>query len=192
MEEFVLSVPKKDRRFMETLASRMGWQLRTRRSSVEKFIQSCPTSPVMTDEEIAAEVNAVRYGAWRSCLTPICGFHSWSASDYLRLRMYCVVTIFRYKWVNNCWVRFVMLYHVPNSTSLFQLKPATFSLRWWMMCVSWPTSQLRQNLQYVTSKIFIYCQWQKVFRLTLLLAGIKTWQTWAPMLEFRYLNTQNS
>ncbi|MDD6016890.1 MAG: hypothetical protein PUC18_11565 [Prevotellaceae bacterium] len=48
---------------METLASRMGWQLRTRRSSVEKFIHSCPTSPVMTDEEIAAEVNAVRYGA---------------------------------------------------------------------------------------------------------------------------------
>ena len=63
MEEFVLSVPKNDTRFMETLASRMGWQLRTRRSSVEKFIQSCPTSPVMTDEEIAAEVNAVRYGA---------------------------------------------------------------------------------------------------------------------------------
>lgn len=63
MEDFVLSVPVKDRGFMETLASRMGWQLRTRRSSVERFIQSCPKSPVMTDEEIATEVNAIRYGA---------------------------------------------------------------------------------------------------------------------------------
>ena len=48
---------------MEALASRMGWQVRTRRSSVERFIQSCPKSPVMTDEEIAAEVNAIRYEA---------------------------------------------------------------------------------------------------------------------------------
>ena len=63
MEDFVLSVPVKDRSFMEALASRMGWKVRTRRSSVERFIQSCPKSPVMTDEEIAAEVNAVRYGA---------------------------------------------------------------------------------------------------------------------------------
>ena len=63
MEDFVLSVPVKDRGFMEALASRMGWQVRSRRSSVERFIQSCPQSPVMTDEEIAAEVNAVRYEA---------------------------------------------------------------------------------------------------------------------------------
>ena len=63
MEDYVLTVPFKDKSFIEALASRMGWQLRTRRSSVERFIQSCPKSPVMTDEEIAAEVNAIRYGA---------------------------------------------------------------------------------------------------------------------------------
>ena len=63
MEDYVLTVPLKDKSFMEALASRMGWQVRTRRSSVERFIKSCPKSPVMTDEEIAAEVNAVRYGA---------------------------------------------------------------------------------------------------------------------------------
>ncbi|MBR1520179.1 MAG: hypothetical protein IJ635_02970 [Bacteroidaceae bacterium] len=63
MEDYVLSIPVKDRGLMEALVSRMGWQMRTRRSSVERFIQSCPKTPVMTDEEIAAEVNAVRYGA---------------------------------------------------------------------------------------------------------------------------------
>ena len=63
MEDYVLSVPVKDKGFMETLASRMGWQVRSRRSSVERFIKSCPKSPVMTDEEIMEEVNAVRYGA---------------------------------------------------------------------------------------------------------------------------------
>jgi len=63
MEDYVLSVLVKDRALMETLVSRMGWQMRTRRSSVERFIQSCPKVPVMTDEEIMAEVNAVRYGA---------------------------------------------------------------------------------------------------------------------------------
>ena len=33
------------------------------RASIEQFINSCPQAPVMADEEIAAEVNAVRYEA---------------------------------------------------------------------------------------------------------------------------------
>ena len=61
MEDFVLSIPTRDQSFMEMLASRMGWKLRPRRASIEQFINSCPQAPVMTDEEIAAEVNAVRY-----------------------------------------------------------------------------------------------------------------------------------
>jgi hypothetical protein len=63
MEDYVLTVPFKDKSFIEALASRMGWRVRTRRSTVERFINSCPKSPVMTDDEIAAEVNAVRFGA---------------------------------------------------------------------------------------------------------------------------------
>jgi hypothetical protein len=62
MEDYVLTVPFKDKSFIEALASRMGWPVRTRRSTVERFINSCPKSPVMTDDEIAAEVNAVRFG----------------------------------------------------------------------------------------------------------------------------------
>ena len=62
MEDYVVSIPLGDFSLMEELFARMGWKVRPRRASIEKFIQSCPKTPVMTDEEIAAEVNAVRYG----------------------------------------------------------------------------------------------------------------------------------
>ena len=62
MEDYVVSIPLGDFGLMEELFARMGWKVRPRRASIEKFIQSCPKTPVMTDEEIAAEVNAVRYG----------------------------------------------------------------------------------------------------------------------------------
>ena len=62
MEDFVLSIPIQDRAFIETLAQRMGWTMRRRRASVERFIESCPKTPQMTDEEIQTEINAVRQG----------------------------------------------------------------------------------------------------------------------------------
>ena len=72
MEELVLSIPIQDRALIETLAQRMGWTMRNRRTSVERFIRSaegrsqgensCPKIPQMTDEEIQAEINAVRKG----------------------------------------------------------------------------------------------------------------------------------
>ena len=62
MEDLVLSVPAQDAAFLETLAYRMGWTMRKRRTSVERFINSCPKTPQMTDEEIQAEINAVRQG----------------------------------------------------------------------------------------------------------------------------------
>ena len=62
MEDLVLSVPAQDAAFLETLASRMGWTMLKRRTSVERFINSCPKTPQMTDEEIQAEINAVRQG----------------------------------------------------------------------------------------------------------------------------------
>lgn len=62
MEDYVVSIPPSDLSLMEELFARMGWKVRPRRVSIEKFIKSCPSTPVMTDEEIAAEVNAVRYG----------------------------------------------------------------------------------------------------------------------------------
>lgn len=62
MEDYVVSIPLGDLSLMENLFARMGWKVRPRRVSIEKFVKSCPSTPVMTDEEIAAEVNAVRYG----------------------------------------------------------------------------------------------------------------------------------
>ncbi|MBP3227376.1 MAG: hypothetical protein J6M53_01180 [Bacteroidaceae bacterium] len=62
MEDLVLTIPLQDAAFVETLAERMGWRMRKRRTSVERFIGSCPKTPLMTDKEIQEEVNAVRYG----------------------------------------------------------------------------------------------------------------------------------
>ena len=72
MEDLVLSIPIQDKALIETLAQRMGWTMRKRRTSVERFIRSaeersqgensCPKTPQMTDEEIQSEINAVRYG----------------------------------------------------------------------------------------------------------------------------------
>lgn len=62
MEDLVLSIPAQDTAFVQILAARMGWTMRRRRTSVERFINSCSKTPLMTDEEIQAEVNAVRSG----------------------------------------------------------------------------------------------------------------------------------
>ena len=60
MEDLVLSIPIQDRVLVETLAQRMGWTMRNRRTSVERFIDSCPKTPQMTDEEIQAEIRKQR------------------------------------------------------------------------------------------------------------------------------------
>ena len=62
MEDLVLSVPVSDYGIIEALAARMGGGVRARRTSIDRFIASCPASPQMTDEEIANEVKAVRFG----------------------------------------------------------------------------------------------------------------------------------
>ncbi len=60
MEELVLSIPTQDAALIETLAQRMGWTMRRRQTSVERFINSCQSTSQMTDEEIQAEINAYR------------------------------------------------------------------------------------------------------------------------------------
>ena len=73
MENLVLTIPTQDLGIMETLANRMGWTVRSKRSIVQKFVGSCPKTPMMTDEEIAAEVNAVRYK--KSYKSPDCFYN---------------------------------------------------------------------------------------------------------------------
>lgn len=55
-------IPTQDLGVLEMLATRMGRTVRSKRGFVQKFIDSCPKVPMMTDEEIAAEVNGVRFG----------------------------------------------------------------------------------------------------------------------------------
>ena len=62
MEELVLSIPTQDAALIETLAQRMGWTMRRRQTSVERFINSCQSTSQMTDEEIQAKINAYRNG----------------------------------------------------------------------------------------------------------------------------------
>ena len=62
MEDLVLSISAQDAAFIETLAQRMGWTMRKRRTSVERFIRSCPQTPQMSDDEIQAEINAYKQG----------------------------------------------------------------------------------------------------------------------------------
>ena len=65
-----MSIPIQDKALVETLAQRMGWTMRNRRTSVERFIRSaegrsqgensCQNTPQMTDEEIQAEIRKQR------------------------------------------------------------------------------------------------------------------------------------
>jgi len=70
MEDLVLSVPLQDAVLVETLAQRMGWTMRRRRTSVDRFIRSaekrlqdensCSKVQQMSDDDIQAEINEYR------------------------------------------------------------------------------------------------------------------------------------
>ena len=57
-----LNVPVDDWSFFKELIRKFGWQCETREQLMERFCCSRPEQPTLTDEEIQAEVNAVRYG----------------------------------------------------------------------------------------------------------------------------------
>ena len=63
MEDVVLKMPKADVALIMQFASRMGWTIESRRNLVARFIEACSKSneSALTDEEIQAEVDAVRY-----------------------------------------------------------------------------------------------------------------------------------
>lgn len=56
-------MPTTDVALIMQFASRMGWTIERRRNPVARFIEACSrnNSAALTDEEIQAEVNAVRY-----------------------------------------------------------------------------------------------------------------------------------
>jgi hypothetical protein len=56
-----LNIPKSEIRFFRELANKMGWEVETKESALQKYIASRPKNVILSDEEILSEVYAVRY-----------------------------------------------------------------------------------------------------------------------------------
>lgn len=62
MEDVTFTIPQSDLPAMVQFAKKMGWAMRTKKSTVEDFIRLCSqSSETLSDEEIMEEVRAVRY-----------------------------------------------------------------------------------------------------------------------------------
>ncbi|MBR1878924.1 MAG: hypothetical protein IJ814_08000 [Paludibacteraceae bacterium] len=64
MEDIVLRMPSADVAMVMQFASRMGWIVEKPSTVIDHFIKACNANPsnALSEEEIQAEVNAVRYG----------------------------------------------------------------------------------------------------------------------------------
>lgn len=61
MQSVFLSVPRADWKLLKELIRKFGWQAETREQLLERFAQSRPSIPPVSEEEIMEEVKAVRY-----------------------------------------------------------------------------------------------------------------------------------
>lgn len=57
-----LSIPKSDIKFFKELAKKMGWDIDIREDFLKDYIASRPKKVNLSEEEIIAELNAIRYG----------------------------------------------------------------------------------------------------------------------------------
>ena len=56
-----LSIPKSDIKFFKELAKKMGWDIDIREDFLKEYIASRPKRVNLSEEEILAELNAIRY-----------------------------------------------------------------------------------------------------------------------------------
>ena len=56
-----LSIPKSDITFFKELAKKMGWDIDIREDFLKDYIASRPKRVNLSEEEILAELNAIRY-----------------------------------------------------------------------------------------------------------------------------------
>ena len=59
-----LSIPKSDIKFFKELAKKMGWDIDIREDFLKDYIASRPKRVNLSEEEILAELNAIRYEKW--------------------------------------------------------------------------------------------------------------------------------
>ena len=57
-----LNIPKSDMEIFREFITKMGWEIETKESFLQKYILSRPKNVELTDEEILSEIYAVRYG----------------------------------------------------------------------------------------------------------------------------------
>lgn len=56
-----MSIPKSDIKFFKELAKKMGWDIDIREDFLKDYIASRPKRVNLSEEEILAELNAIRY-----------------------------------------------------------------------------------------------------------------------------------
>ena len=56
-----LSIPKSDIKFFKELAKKMGWDIDIREDFLKDYIASRPKRVNLSEEEILAQLNAIRY-----------------------------------------------------------------------------------------------------------------------------------
>lgn len=63
MEDVVLTMPAADVAMLSEFAARMGWTIDRSQSAVSRFVNECLKNNAsdLSDDDIQAEVNAVRY-----------------------------------------------------------------------------------------------------------------------------------
>lgn len=61
MQSVFLSVPKADWKLLKELIRKFGWQVETQEQLLERFANSRPVVPPVSEDEIIEEVKAVRY-----------------------------------------------------------------------------------------------------------------------------------
>jgi len=62
MQGVFLNIPVSDWTLLKELIRKYGWQSETPEQLIDRFCSSRPQQPMLSDEEIMDEVNAVRYG----------------------------------------------------------------------------------------------------------------------------------
>lgn len=57
-----LNIPSADWSLLKELIRKFGWQAETSEQLLDRFVNSRPTQPALSEEDIINEVKAVRYG----------------------------------------------------------------------------------------------------------------------------------
>jgi hypothetical protein len=61
-EKIFVDIPLSDLMFFKQFADKMGWKVNTSQNLWNEYIKTCPKDVELSDEDIMAEVRAVRYG----------------------------------------------------------------------------------------------------------------------------------